>query len=128
MVVRSRRFVVLGLAAVVNGCSKASDKTQPVLRVANQKGTLKAVIGASGVLAGAPYQVEWSEFGAASPLLEALAAGAVDLGAVGEAPFAFAVASRAPIVAVMALTAKSGGRSVAIIVPQASPTGPTRPN
>ena len=111
---------MLGLAATVAGCSTPFDQAQPVLRVANQKGTLRSIMLASTALEDTPYQVEWSEFGAASPLLEALAAGAVDLGAIGEAPFAFAVANGAPIVAVTALAARSGGRSVAIIVPQKS--------
>ncbi|WP_426168934.1 aliphatic sulfonate ABC transporter substrate-binding protein [Sandarakinorhabdus sp. DWP1-3-1] len=94
-----------------------------MLRVAGQRGTIRAVMAASRMLEGVPYRIEWSEFGAASPLLEALAAGAVDLGGVGEAPFAFAVANGAPIVAVMALVARSGGKPVAIVVPTKSPLG-----
>lgn len=121
MVAWSRRHIVFGLAAMATGCSAPEGMAKPVLRVAGQRGTLRAVMAASGVLEGVPYRIEWSEFGAASPLLEALAAGAVDLGGVGEAPFAFAVANGAPIVAVMALVARAGGKSVAIVVPRGSP-------
>jgi sulfonate transport system substrate-binding protein len=57
---------------------------------------------------------------AAAPLLEARSAGAIDLGGVGGAPFAFAYSSGAPIKAVLAsrLTrlAPGTGRSSAIIV------------
>ena len=104
----SRRIVVLGLGATIAGCARSANTDGLVLRVANRKGTLKAILVASGALAGAAYPMERSEFGAASPLLETLAAGAVDLGATGEAPFAFAMANAAPIVAVSALAAQCG--------------------
>ena len=47
---------------------------------------------ASGVLRDVPYKIEWKEFPAAAPLLEALSAGAIETGLVGDAPFAFAAA------------------------------------
>ncbi|AYM84826.1 hypothetical protein AGR4C_pc30004 [Agrobacterium tumefaciens str. Kerr 14] len=42
------------------------------------------------MLKNVPYQVEWSEFPNAAPLREALAAGALDAGSVGDAPLTFA--------------------------------------
>ena len=59
----------------------------PVLRVANQKGQVKAMMLASGALDGASYKVEWSEFPAAQPLLEAVGGGAADLGLAADAPY-----------------------------------------
>jgi sulfonate transport system substrate-binding protein len=76
---------------------------------------------ASGALEGISYQIVWSEFGAASPLLEALSAGAVDIGGVGDAPFLYAYAAGAQIKAVTALQASASGASTAVVVPQASP-------
>jgi len=107
----------LGLAACApKGGGEAG---RVVLKVGNQRGSTKSVLLASKALDGAPYTVEWSEFAAAQPLLEALGAGAVDLGEVGDAPFLYAYASGAKIKAV--LTAKSGGASTAVLVRSASP-------
>jgi sulfonate transport system substrate-binding protein len=109
----------LGLAGLpLIGCAKGSDL--PVLKVGSQKGGAKALTLASGVLEGAPYRIEWSEFAAAQPLLEAIGAGAVDLGAVGDAPFLFAFAGGAKIRAVHAARSSGGGASTVLLVPGAS--------
>lgn len=92
-----------------------------VLHVGSQRGGTKALMLASGALDGAPYRVEWSEFPAAQNLLEAIGAGAVDVGMVGDAPFQFAYQSGAPIKAVAAQSATSRPReSLAILVPARS--------
>lgn len=91
------------------------------LRVGSQKGSTKAVMLASHVLDGAPYKVEWSEFAAAAPLLEALGANAVDVGLAGDAPFFFAYANGARIHAVQAGKSSSEGGAVAILVSRNSP-------
>lgn len=92
-----------------------------VLHVGSQRGGTKALMLASGVLDGAPYRVEWSEFPAAQTLLEAIGAGAVDVGMVGDAPFQFAYQSGSPIKAVAAQSATSRPReSLAILVPARS--------
>ena len=101
--------------------STASNARGGVLRVANQKGGTRALMEAAGVLQGAPYKVEWSLFPAASPLLEALGADAVDTGAVGEAPFAFAVSGGAKIRAVQATRTSGDDRESAIVAPANSP-------
>jgi sulfonate transport system substrate-binding protein len=95
-----------------------------VLKVGDQRGGAKAMMQASGVLAGVPYKIEWAEMPAAAPLLEALSAGAIDLGGIGAAPFAFAYSNGAEIKAVLASrildTAKGVGRSSAILVSKTS--------
>lgn len=92
-----------------------------VLHVGSQRGGTKALMLASGVLDGAPYQIEWSEFPAAQTLLEAIGAGAVDVGMVGDAPFQFAYQSGSPIKAVAVQSATSRPReSLAILVPARS--------
>lgn len=68
-----------------------------VLNVGSQRGGTKALLLASGVLKGAPYTVEWSEFPAAQNLQEAIGAGAVDVGLASDAPFLFAYQSGQPI-------------------------------
>jgi sulfonate transport system substrate-binding protein len=107
-------LTVSGLAA----CARTGSG-QPVLKVGSQRGGTKAVLIASGALEGAPYRIEWSEFPAAAPLLEAVGAGAVDLGEAGDAPFLFAYAGGARIKAVQA--GRSGGSSTAILVRKDSP-------
>jgi sulfonate transport system substrate-binding protein len=114
-----RQLLVTGLAfSGLTACSKTGSG-QPVLKVGSQRGGTKAVLIASGALEGVPYRIEWSEFPAAAPLLEAVGAGAVDLGEAGDAPFLFAYAGGARIKAVQA--GRSGGASTAILVPNGSP-------
>jgi sulfonate transport system substrate-binding protein len=116
-----RRSLIAVLTAVLlAGCGASSDGDDPaVLKVGSQRGGTKAILVASGALVGTPYKIEWSEFPAAQPLLEAVGAGAVDLGEAGDAPFLFAYASGAKIKAVQA--GKSGGSSTALLVRKDSP-------
>jgi sulfonate transport system substrate-binding protein len=58
----------------------ASAMAQNTLRVGDQKGNSQAVMEAAGVLKDVPYRIEWKEFPAAAPLLEALGAGAIETG------------------------------------------------
>jgi sulfonate transport system substrate-binding protein len=92
---------------------------QVVLKVASQRGGTRALMEAAGALDGAPYKIEWSEFPSAQTLLEALGAGAVDIGAVSDAPFDFAYASGAKIKAVQGLRAVDSA-ATAIVVPVGS--------
>jgi sulfonate transport system substrate-binding protein len=83
----------LGMAGTRGAHARADAKT---LRIGYQKygtlvilkarGTLEKRLAASGV------RVEWTEFPAGPQLLEALNAGAVDVGTVGETPTIFALA------------------------------------
>lgn len=114
--------LALGLGACRPIHAPAATPQAAVLKVGSQKGSIRALLEASGALQGAPYRIEWSEFGAASPLLEAVADGAVDVGGVGDAPFVFAYAAGAPVQAIMAYrTGGSTASSVAVIAPEASP-------
>ena len=93
------------------------------LVVGDQRGGAQALLKAAGELDDVPYQIKWALFPAASPLLEALDAGAIDIGGIGAAPFAFAYASGAQIRAVTAYrpTGDHAGRASAIVVPKNSP-------
>jgi len=116
-----RRALVLAAAALAPGACAPPQAPTSVLKVASQKGSTRAVLQASGALAGLTYRIDWSEFGAAAPLLEALSAGAADVGAVGDAPFIYAYAAGGRIRAVTALEASASGASVAVVVPKGSP-------
>ncbi|MFT4090182.1 MAG: aliphatic sulfonate ABC transporter substrate-binding protein [Asticcacaulis sp.] len=100
-------------------CGQPED-TRPVLRVADQKDSLKSLVEASGVLEGAPYRVEWSSFADSVQVGEAVGAGAVDTGAMAETAFLAAVAAGQPIKAVQGIDTSSRGGGIAIIVPAKS--------
>ncbi|MBR1125895.1 ABC transporter substrate-binding protein [Bradyrhizobium lablabi] len=110
------RLVVAAALALV-GISAASAQT--TLRVGDQKGNSQAVMEAAGVLKDVPYKIEWKEFPAAAPLLEALSAGAIDTGLVGDAPFTFAAAANVPVKAIAAVRQSRDG--LAVLVPEQSP-------
>lgn len=116
-------LVALVLAGVAAGCARQAGPSgqSAVLKVASQRGGTRALMEAAGVLDGAPYRIEWSEFPSAQTLLEALAAKAVDAGAVGDAPFMFAYANGAKIKAVQAIRSDPNGAGTAIVVPATSP-------
>jgi sulfonate transport system substrate-binding protein len=111
------RVTTIALSALsLMACQPKTSAAPAVLKIASQKGGTKSLMLASGALAGAPYRVEWSEFPSAQALLEALSAGAVDAGAVGDAPFVFAYAAGSKIRAVAATRASAGGASTAVLV------------
>lgn len=119
---RKKTVVLLSTALVaVAGIGLAaatfSRDEDHVLRVANQKGQVKAMMLASGALEGAPYRVEWSEFPAAQPLLEAVGGGAADLGLAADAPFIFAYQSGSPVKAIaVQAPANQAPEALAILV------------
>ncbi len=72
---------------------------------------------AGGRRAGAgAVPIEFASFAAAAPTAEALAAGAVDIGSLGDAPFVFAAAAGAPLKTVGVIKLKVTPTAVAIVV------------
>jgi sulfonate transport system substrate-binding protein len=94
-------------------------RAQAPLRVGDQRGNARAVMEAAGVLTEVADRIAWSEFPAAAPLVEALNAGAIDTGLVGDAPFTFGAAAGVPVKAIAAT--RQGQDGLAILVPQDSP-------
>ncbi|MCC8940705.1 ABC transporter substrate-binding protein [Bradyrhizobium sp. Arg68] len=107
--------LVVAAALALAGLDVAAAQT---LRVGDQKGNSQAVMEAAGVLKDVPYKIEWKEFAAAAPLLEALGAGAIDTGLVGDAPFTFAAAAKIPVKAIAAVRQSRAG--LAVLVPEHS--------
>jgi sulfonate transport system substrate-binding protein len=70
------------------------------LRVGDQKGGNRSLLEISGYAKDLPYRIEWSEFPAAAPILEALNAGALDVGYTGDLSFLTVYAAGAPIKAI----------------------------
>ncbi|HEY0201122.1 MAG TPA: ABC transporter substrate-binding protein [Burkholderiaceae bacterium] len=92
----------------------ARAKARPVLKAGDQKGGLRALLEASGDLAGMPYDVQWTELPAAAPLAEALNAGAVDSGPIGDAPLIFALAAGTRVKAIGANRSDAYGTAVLV--------------
>lgn len=110
-----------GATLALAACGQGGSSSGKVLRVGSQRGGTKALMGASSALDGATYTVEWAEFPAAQPLLEALGSGAIDLGLAGDAPFQFAYQAGSPIRAIQAQTViNRPPLALGIVVPAAS--------
>lgn len=112
-----RLFCLLFGAIVVTGSHIALADT--TLKVGDQQLQTRGILEASGQLKDVPYKIEWFNFPAAQPLGEALNAGAIDVGGLGDAPLIFAYAAGARVRAVAAT--RSTPTDLAIIVPDASP-------
>jgi sulfonate transport system substrate-binding protein len=97
----------------------ATAQAETVIRIGDQKGNARAVLEAAGALDGLPYTIQWFEFPAAAPLLEAAKADAIDAGTVGDAPFTFAAAAGAPLKAIEAM--RSSPQALAVVVRADSP-------
>ncbi|CAN5185422.1 ABC transporter substrate-binding protein [soil metagenome] len=95
----------------------------PTLTIGDQRGGVQSLLRAAGELDNVPYKIEWALFPAASPLLEALNSGAVDVGGIGGPPFAFAYAGGAKIKVIFAYRSLTGrgSQTSAIVVPGDSP-------
>jgi sulfonate transport system substrate-binding protein len=113
---RFTRAVFGAMVALVASTAFADTAT---LKVGDQQLQTRGVLEASGQLKDVPYKIEWFNFPAAQPLGEALNAGAIDVGGLGDAPLIFAYAAGATVRAVAAT--RSTPTDLAIIVPDASP-------
>lgn len=89
------------------------------LRVGDQKGGNRSLLEIAGLAKDLPYKIEWSEFPAAAPILEALNAGALDVGYTGDLSFLTVYAGGAPIKAIGGT--RSDARTQAILVSEDSP-------
>ena len=122
----NRRQVLLGLTAAIAAAglptlpARAQSKEA---RIGYQKGGVSlTVLKAQGDfqkrLEDLGYTVTWTEFQAGVPMLEALNAGAIDLGYVGAPPPIFAQAAGADLVYVLATVAN--GELQGILAPKDS--------
>lgn len=92
------KLLTLAAALVLIGQAGAAERL--TLRIGDQKGNMRAQLEAADALRDLPYDIHWAEFPAAAPLAEALNAGAIDAGIIGDAPLLFVLASGAPVKAV----------------------------
>ncbi|WP_193605045.1 ABC transporter substrate-binding protein [Nocardioides dongkuii] len=111
---------VLGLLA---GCGSdsadAGEGGKPVLRVGVQKDGIRSVLTEAGLLEDLPYEIEWSEFTAGPPIIEAAAADQIDVAWVGSAPPIFGAAADAAF-KVVATVEERDQKQDSILVPEGS--------
>ena len=92
----------------------ASAQERITLRIADQKGGMRSQLEAANALQNLGYEIKWAEFPAAAPLAEALNAGAVDAGIIGDAPLLFALANGAPVKAIAVDKINPAGTAVLV--------------
>ncbi|MBJ3812704.1 ABC transporter substrate-binding protein [Streptomyces flavofungini] len=100
------------------GRGNTDGKGALTLNVGDQKGGSEAVLRAAGELDDLTYKIKWSTFTSGPPLLEAVNAKAVDIGAVGNTPPVFAAGAGSKISVVAATHGTAHGE--AIVVPKDS--------
>lgn len=96
---RLLKGLALGLVASLN--TQAAN-----LIVGDQSYSACTVMEAAGVLENLPYELEWKQFTAGSPVAEALNVGSLDIGLLGDSPALFMGALGAPIKTVADLAGK----------------------
>jgi sulfonate transport system substrate-binding protein len=119
-----RKILGVTLAFAAFAISPAHAQSKPTeIRIGTQKGGFFPAVRQRHTLEDAfkplGIEVRWIDFQFGPPLLEAINAGSVDFGFVGDSPPIFAQAGGARIRYVAAV--KSEGNTQAIIVPQDSP-------
>lgn len=108
-----RRAAIIALAswatpALASGQLRIGYQKNGALVILRKQGTLEALFGPHGVA------VSYVEFNAGPPLLEALAAGAIDFGATGDTPPIFAQAAGTDLLYVGAHPLRSQNNAVVV--------------
>ncbi|QOZ29697.1 ABC transporter substrate-binding protein [Bradyrhizobium sp. CCBAU 51753] len=111
---RRTTAVLIAAAIALSTSVTALAADAVVLKVGDQKGGNRSLLEISGLAKDLPYKIEWSEFPAAAPILEAINAGALDVGYTGDLSFLTVYASGAPIKAIGGT--RSDARTQAILV------------
>jgi sulfonate transport system substrate-binding protein len=107
------------LAGCGSGSADAGEDGKPVLRVGVQKDGIRSVLTEAGLLKDLPYKIEWSEFTAGPPIIEAAAADQIDVAWVGSAPPIFGAAADAAF-KVVATVEERDQKQDSILVPKGS--------
>lgn len=116
-------------AALLAGCGGSSnadavaadgsvDLSKVSLVVGDQKGGSEALLSAAGELDDVEYDVEFKPFTSGPPLLDAVSAGAVDVGGVGNTPPLFAIDQDKELKVVQA--SRQGAKGDALVVRKGS--------
>jgi sulfonate transport system substrate-binding protein len=102
------------LAASVAFATSAFAADQITLRIGDQKGGNRSLLESAGLAKDLPYKIVWSEFPAAAPILEAINAGALDVGHTGDLAFLSIYATGAPIKAIGGVRANADTQAILV--------------
>jgi sulfonate transport system substrate-binding protein len=100
------------LSVALATCAVAAE--QITLRVGDQKGGNRSLLESAGLTKDLPYKIQWSEFPAAAPILEAVNAGALDIGHTGDLAFLTVYANGAPIKAIGGVRANADTQAILV--------------
>jgi sulfonate transport system substrate-binding protein len=134
-------LAVAGTAAVLTAAACSSSSSSPAgsssssgsgsggttanvssvtLNIGDQKGTgAEALLQAAGLIGKLPFKVNWTDFTSGPPMLQAMGAGSVDIGGVGDAPPVFAASGGEKVAIVGARSTPAA--AAAVLVPKNSP-------
>jgi sulfonate transport system substrate-binding protein len=113
------RSAAVSSEPAVTAVTPATSASGVTLRVGDQAGTgAQALLEASGLISKLHFKIDWSDFTSGPPMLQALSAGDLDLGGVGDAPPVFAAAGGAKLAIVGALA--NNPNASALVVPKGS--------
>jgi sulfonate transport system substrate-binding protein len=102
------------------GSAQAVSVSNVTLHIGDQAGSgAEALLTAAGLIGKLPFKADWSDFTSGPPMLQAMGAGSIDIGSVGDAPPVFAAAGGSQIAVVGAL--QTDPNSAALLVPDNSP-------
>jgi sulfonate transport system substrate-binding protein len=106
-------------AATSTQSAAQADVSDVTLHIGDQAGTgAQALLTAAGLIGKLPFKADWSDFTSGPPMLQAMGAGSVDVGGVGNAPPVFAAAGGDQLAIVGALQANPDAS--ALLVPKGS--------
>ena len=89
------------------------------LHIGDQAGSgSESLLTAAGLINKLPFKADWSDFTSGPPMLQAMGAGSVDIGAVGDAPPIFEAAGGGKIAVVAATVADP--QAAALLLPKGS--------
>ncbi len=115
-----RNFLLTTSAALASSLLPAATFARTAgLHVGDQTRTIQSLLDASGQLKSVDYDLRISQFPTAAPVMEALNAGAIDVGYGGDAATSFTLATGNPSKIVGAF--RSDPACIAVIVPSGSP-------
>jgi sulfonate transport system substrate-binding protein len=102
-----------------SGSVSAASLKNVTLHVGDQAGSgSQSLLTAAGLIGKLPFKVDWSDFTSGPPMLQAMGAGSVDIGAVGDAPPVFEAAGGGKIAVVAATVADP--QAAALLLPKGS--------
>jgi sulfonate transport system substrate-binding protein len=106
-------------SAGASGSVSAARLKNVTLHIGDQAGSgSESLLTAAGLINKLPFKADWSDFTSGPPMLQAMGAGSVDIGAVGDAPPIFEAAGGGKIAVVAATVANP--QAAALLLPKGS--------